>query len=287
MRVYPFDEAKRARWEAEGRGTGEGAEYQGWLRYEDLNSEGNKHRALEGRHGRMCALFSDVEHRLFLGLDAAKSVLELYDQYKLPIEETRNIAKILGITHPRDPQTGVDINITTDLVAITRTSDGRVSEMPWSCKYSSKLGDFNVAEHQEVERLYWVKRHGKLHICTERTHCISDIHFNNLMLLYPHRLIDRKAELMKQAGLGYDERSQIVVQEILAAKARLHVMDFIDHLASEFGLTKLQWTGQLYNLIYRHKLRANLLSGDLRQTEIQEIASLSKLGNGSTVRRVA
>lgn len=287
MRVYPFTEKKLQQWIKEGRGTGTGAQYQSWLQYTDFNSIGNKHRASEGLHGRMCVLFSNVEYRAFLGIDASPIKVNLYDQYALLRDETQEIASDLGIEHPRDPETGIDIVMTTDLVGTKYAPDGSEIEIPFSCKLKEDLKNFNVSEHLEIERIYWLRRNRKLQLFTEDQRCLTDDHFNNLKLLFPHRLLDRNTALMTNEALTFEEKTHFVLKEIAATRSSTTILEFAKHMQIQYGLTDHQWLGQVFHLIYRGTLKANLLQGDLRQANILDIAAQSNLGGGLHIRRVS
>lgn len=268
MRIYPLTEAKRARWEKEGRGTGEDADYLSWLRYEDVASKGDKHRLLEGDYGRLCALFSNVERRLFLYLDASFAVKGLYDQVKLDLAKTRQIAADLGIQHPRDPQSGVDITMTTDLRAKVLTDTGPVW-MPFSCKYFADVGDFNSAEHMQIERVYWQQEGETLRVVTDNSHCIPDVVNQNLEQLHPHRLLHRE---LLAGGLTLEERTAITLRAVLAASKSQPLNEFAIQMAVHYGLSTADWMAQIYYLVYLRLLRADLFSGDLRQQDVLGIA---------------
>lgn len=271
MRTYPLTEEKRQRWIDEGRGTGEGFDYKPWLTYYDVASTGDKHRLLEGRYRRLCHLLSDAERRIFLYLDASKNVKDLYEQFPLDISLTREIAMRLGIQHPRDRHSGVDITMTTDLMARVRWR-GAYRLVAFSCKLDADLGDFNNAEHAEIERRYWLEKGVPWYFVTDGTHCVPEHLFENLQLLYPRRFLDGQAS---GGPLTFAERSEILIQHIRECRERKSLQSLSVELAATYGLSNDKWLHQAYHLIYRHALTADLYRKDLSSHDVMETARMT------------
>ena len=173
-RTYRMTEELRQRWIAEGRGQGEGAGYKGWLTTNDVNSIGNKTREPERLHGHLCHWLSDHETDVARVLQLNPFVSAMLDQFPIPIEDSRAIAKELGIKHPADPDTRVDINITTDIVCEFRRGDN-FSIGPFNIKMDSDLQIYNNPEHAEIERRWWLSRHAKLRFLNASPKYISPV----------------------------------------------------------------------------------------------------------------
>jgi TnsA endonuclease N terminal len=100
-----------------GRGAGEGDDYQPWLTVRDFPSSGRVHRVWGWKANRIHHLFSDLELKVFLQFLWPRSVKDQREQFPLlPIEETIEIAREMGIRHPTDPRTKHPIVMTTDMV---------------------------------------------------------------------------------------------------------------------------------------------------------------------------
>lgn len=153
-RRYGFDEEKLARFLKEGRGQGTGVDYLPWLTVQDVSSLGLSSRMHSRKTGREHHLLSKIEAGLFLILDWSDSVVDIREQFPLDREETRRIAAEMGVRHPADPQSRVDIVMTTDFLATVRTNT-TTKEIARSVKPSKELDITRTLEKQEIERCYW------------------------------------------------------------------------------------------------------------------------------------
>lgn len=156
-RPSKLTESKIARWHAEGRGKGEGKDYKPWLTHQDVPSSGWKQRPTSTLHRQIVPLFSKQEMAAFLLFDFSRFTTDIRAQFPLDRETTRVIAADLGIDHPRDPHTKIDIVMTTDLV-VTEMRDGQKILRPISCKLNSGLSTFNDLEHAQIEKEYWLRQ---------------------------------------------------------------------------------------------------------------------------------
>ncbi|MCJ7840926.1 TnsA endonuclease N-terminal domain-containing protein [Lederbergia sp. NSJ-179] len=113
--------SKVDKWIKEGRGTGSGANYQPWLKIQDVS-------------------------------------LGIREQFPLlPQEETIVIAEELGIKHPADPRTGNPIVMTTDFLLTVDKGQG-VYEVAHTIKMKEKLLEERVLEKFEIDREYWKRK---------------------------------------------------------------------------------------------------------------------------------
>lgn len=179
-RRYGMTERKIARFVKEGRGQGEGMDYKPWLTVHDLSSNGRVSRMLGRCNRRVHHLFSDIERSAFLDYDWRNDVVDIREQFPLRRDTTRLIAAEMGVRHPRDPGTGVDVVMTTDLVVTFR--DGSVR--PIACKSSNELGEARTAEKLDIERRYWTLLGRDWKLWTEKS--TSPVRTGNLAYLHEY-----------------------------------------------------------------------------------------------------
>lgn len=197
----------------EGRGSGFGLDYQPWLVIQDFSSLGRVHRVKGWKHGRVHHLFSDLERNVFLHYQWPFSVKDIREQFPLlPVEETLEIAKEIGVRHPFDPRTKHPIVMTTDLF-LTAQQGLKATYHPITIKYFKDLKKLRALEKLEIERRYWVAspRNLILKIITERQ-VISEFVKNMLWIhpfyrlgdLYPltEREVDKIALVLTQLVLN-------------------------------------------------------------------------------------
>ncbi|VAW79011.1 Transposon Tn7 transposition protein tnsA [hydrothermal vent metagenome] len=97
---YGNNKAKISKWIKEGRGAGQGHEYQPWLTVRDLASRGRSHRIFGHTCQRTHHLLSDLELATFLILEWNTTTVDIREQFPLRIEDTVRLAKSSGIKHP-------------------------------------------------------------------------------------------------------------------------------------------------------------------------------------------
>lgn len=163
---YLFNEQRFEKWTAEGRGVGHGIDYKPWLRITNVPSTGRRHRVKSTVHGRVMHLMSDLERNCMFELEW-RGCVDIREQFPLDRDHTRRIAKQMGIRHPRDPYSQVDIVMTTDLVRDVMTPDG-IRVIPYFVKTVSELGKQRVRDKFEIERRYWSDLGMKLQIMTDK-----------------------------------------------------------------------------------------------------------------------
>lgn len=166
-RKYEIDEAKIARFRKEGRGVGHGKAYRPWLTIHDVPSLGRVSRIFSFKTDREHHFLSDLEAGLFRILNWSGAVTDVREQFPLDRDVTRMLAQKMGIVHPRDPKSRVDIVVTTDLLVDVRLG-GRAQTIAYSVKPSSALADQRILEKLELERRYWARAEIPWHLVTER-----------------------------------------------------------------------------------------------------------------------
>jgi hypothetical protein len=147
-----------ARRIAEGRGQGTGGTYRPWHEVQDFPSSGVSHRLLGLKTERVHHLFSDLELTVFLIYDVLTRIIDIREQFPLlPLDETLEIAKKIGVKHPSDPATGYPIVMTTDFLLKLRAKREIIFHAR-TAKYRKDLDDPRVREKFEIERRYWLRR---------------------------------------------------------------------------------------------------------------------------------
>lgn len=153
-RKYAFDEQKIARFIKERRGKGQGKDYKPWLTIQDVPSSGLSSRKHSFKTGRGHHLLSNNETGLFLLLDWSDAVIDIREQYPLDREATRSIAADMGVRHPTDSQTHIDMVMTTDFLVDLRTNKG-IRHLVRTVKPYAELSDPRTIEKLEIDRRYW------------------------------------------------------------------------------------------------------------------------------------
>jgi hypothetical protein len=124
-----------------------------------------------------------LEYYVFLIYDLMMRVLDIREQFPLlPLEETLEIARMLGIKHPTDPATGYPVVMTTDFLLKVRI--GRETFFhARTVKYAEELEDPRVKEKFEIERRYWKRRDIDWGYVTEED--LPPALVENALLLHP------------------------------------------------------------------------------------------------------
>lgn len=186
-RRYGFDEAKIQRYLAEGRGAGQLAAYKPWLTIQDVPSSGRVSRISGWKTARIHHLLSDGETGLFLMFDWEDSVVDIREQFPLDREITRQIATDIGVSHPRDTQTQIDLVMTTDFVVDVSDASGK-RVIARTFKPLAELDDKRVIEKFEIERRYWELQKVDWGVVTDVE--LPAERVQNLQWLHPMRSLD-------------------------------------------------------------------------------------------------
>jgi hypothetical protein len=136
----------------EGCGQGTGCAYKAWLDARSFASVGMTFRVFGVTVPRLYTLFSKQEHRTFLLLDHNSRTRDIRENFPLPLELTRRLARELGIRHPRYPGSTDDMVMTVDFLVDMLAGSGPVRPYAVSVKPASKLEEFRVVEKQQLER---------------------------------------------------------------------------------------------------------------------------------------
>jgi hypothetical protein len=168
----------------QGRGMGQGANYNPWLHIQDVPSQGLASRIKGWKTRRVHHLLSELETNYFYVLDWSLPVLDIREQFPLlPLEETLAIAEQCGVAYPADPHTKEPVVMTTDFVVTVRQSVGSI-EQARTVKYAQDLQSKRNLEKLEIERCYWQRRNIDWGIVTERE--VSKTLAENIKWLHPY-----------------------------------------------------------------------------------------------------
>lgn len=133
----------------EKRGQGVGKDYVPFIKVGEFSSSGESVRVKSTTVGRIHHFFSGNELAAFLVFDWCKNVIDIREQFPIPLAETLNICRQLGIRHPQEK--GELKIVTTDL--LIDFLDGTQLAIP--VKPASKLNDKRVIEKLQIEKSYW------------------------------------------------------------------------------------------------------------------------------------
>lgn len=152
----PLGTEQIARFARSGRGSGVGADYKPWLTVHNVPSRGQSARVLSSKSGRLVHLLSQNEQRYHLILEWSDQVVDIREQYPLlPVDETLDLARRLGVKHPGKAQKPAAL--TTDFL-ITVRAGHRTTDRARTLKQRKELSNPRVLEKFEIERRYWMDR---------------------------------------------------------------------------------------------------------------------------------
>lgn len=274
MRYYPFTEQRRVKWEKEGRGTGTQDTWNAWLHRGDFSSSGNQTLQPAYASQRLMHWFSSLENNFFLIARTSPSTIWIQDQVPHDREKSRHICKKLGIQHPRDPNSLVDIVMTTDCVIHALGSSGKKIRIPRSVKPAADLEVHNQMEHAEVERRLWLDEGEELRFYSTSS-LGPPVLLKNAEKLYMHRDLDAQTFILSYPG-GFDAAAEIVREEIMrAGSSSMGLFDFATRLNDRRGWPPGTATSIALFLLDRHQLKARLSEHLLDSYPVAKIAALT------------
>jgi len=226
-RRYEIDEAKIERFRKEGRGIGHGNDYKPWLTIHDVPSLGLVSRIFGFKTGREHHCLSSLESGFLRILEWSDSVLDIREQFPLDREVTRMLAGKMGMEHPRNPRTRVDLVMTTDFLVDVRI-DGRTMSVAYSIKPAQELEDPKTSprtiDKLELERRYWSRDQIPWYLVTDRD--LPKQRIRNLVWLHEMRSLEH--ELAPHPQYWTDRCDQFLgeFQHVVGGSVR----DFFMHL---------------------------------------------------------
>lgn len=120
--------------------------YKPWVNVRQSHTYGQGQEFISHKTSRIHSLLSRGERPTFFYLERDPTVVEIFDQYPLPLNETLALAAKLNIVHPgiykeRKNHGGIipAAVMTTDFLVKKRFADGKQKLVAYSFKYSSAL----------------------------------------------------------------------------------------------------------------------------------------------------
>ena len=207
---------------AEGRGKGIGASYNPWLHVQDVATDGRAWRIKDWKTGRDHHFLSDHEHNYYLIAYWSQKVVDIREQFPLPLETTLEIAKKIGIPHPADRRKN-PVVMTTDFLVTVSTPAGNV-DWARTFKPSSQLQKQRVIEKLEIERIYWQTNNISWGIVTERE--MPMVLVKNIEYLYSHYEIADRVSLSQDEIYGIAETlTSLITQNSISLKDATRLCD--------------------------------------------------------------
>lgn len=270
-----FTEDTIERRKREGRGTGEDSTWNPWIHRGDLNSSGTQSlEALEGAGGRLVHTLSNGETRFFQAYMASPGVDFIHEQTPLDRERTRRIARELGIAHPRDTDSNIDIVMTTDLVVYLQpdATNERVrlarSVKP-AASYTQGRSSYNHIEHAEIERRYWAEEGVDWSFVVPEM--LPTVFVENLATLHIHRDWHRRPEPLGYEG-SYGYMCNEVLASVLGATRDAALSSHCAALNDRHGWPSGNATGIALHLIKLRQLKADIKEQPLLKQSVLSIA---------------
>lgn len=158
--------AKIEKMTKEGRGQGHGRDYLPWRTIRDVPSQGLSTRVTGWKTGRVHHFLSQMNLDYFYILDWSDIVLDIREQYPIPLEATQEIADRLGFKHPVDPKTKEVVVMTSDFL-IDIQAEHRVELKARAIRSANELSSKRKIEKLEIERTYWKEQGVEWGIVTE------------------------------------------------------------------------------------------------------------------------
>jgi hypothetical protein len=235
----------------EGRGQGTSYNYRPWLEVHDFPSRGVVHRLRGLKTGRVHHLFSDLEFIVFLIYDVLTCIIDIREQFPLlPLEETLEIAKTLGVKPPIDPTTGYPVVMTTDFLLKLRLGHEIVFNAR-TVKYNTDLDDPRVIEKFEIERRYWLRRDIDWGYVTEND--LTPGLVENAALIHPFYFLSDLYPLTEK-----DVRRITFYLTGRLRREELPLIDIANDCDQKFGLTPGKSFSVACHLIARRVWRVDL-----------------------------
>lgn len=140
--------------------------YTPFLFTREVPSMGKSSRIKGWKTGRVHHFLSSLESNYFYVLEWSLLVLDIREQYPLPLDATQEIADRLSIKHPFNVKAKEPAVLTTDFLIDVENAGDTVLKAR-SIKYASDLNDLRTLEKLEIERTYWIEQGVDWGIVTE------------------------------------------------------------------------------------------------------------------------
>jgi hypothetical protein len=158
----PSDKTKIKR----GRGKGEFEYYLPWIFPYELAGTGRGHKKRGWLIDRLYALLSDLELYFLINIEwEDDTIIDIREQYPLPIKDTLVIAKNFGYIHPSKDRK--ENNVMSTDVFVIKEIGGTYKCFAYAVKPLEELKDKRVKEKLAIEAKYWEELGVPWNIITE------------------------------------------------------------------------------------------------------------------------
>mgnify|MGYP001182401835 CR=1 FL=1 len=240
--------------------------YEPFITVRRSNSVGLSHILFSHKTNRCHHLFSLGELALFLHLEHDPDVLDIQEQYPLPINETLSCAEKLNYRHPgkykeRDGREIPAATMTTDFVAtIHDVTSGQLYIKPYNYKPSSALStEFESPQKVKrtkqkfrIEQMYWGRHNHHLIQVTE-----EDLNPNktyNLQWLRETYHHVRKSQIDGHLCQGMLE----TLSNCLLSNPEFTLKQCLSYSASTHDVSELAALEIFQHLVYSNQLNVDL-----------------------------
>lgn len=163
--------------------------YEPFWRTDDISSLGVKTKIPHFKtKNRLVHLLSQNELWMYLHLIRNPLVIEVYEQYALPLEITEALAKHFEIKHPVYPDSRVPIIQTIDfIVDMINPESGEIYKAAFPVKQSEDALRIRTTEKLVLQEAFCELEHIDYQLVTSGT--LRTVYSENLEALHRHRLI--------------------------------------------------------------------------------------------------
>lgn len=257
----------------DGYGQGYGSDYKPWLTVRNVSSKGRSCRLYNQRIERPMTVFSKLEECTCYTLMWQDEIIDIREQFPLlPLSETQEIARELGIKHPRAPRAKHDLVMTTDFV-VTVQKEGNPYLVAVYVKYQNDLTKMRTREKYMIEKEYWQRRGIDLKIVTENSFVpIEAENISKIMDCYTCPI--SKAEMQRK---GF---SDMYIIEKLSNSGTMTIQEFSKEVDEKFGFYSSATWKYLYHLIAHKIIPVDLTKRRIvGTTKISSVVCLEQLRN--------
>lgn len=242
--------------------------YRPWVTVRGSHTHGQGHIIHSPKFGRQHHLLSRGERLPFFFFERQSDVIDILEQFPLPITDTLEIASLLNIVHPgaykerkkHDNKIPAK-TMTTDFLVVRKATSGSTFIQPYSFKYASALDIENqhprkykrTRQKIAIEDVYWQNQETPLTLITEQDFDRTEIY--NLEFLREYRLysdvylkVDESSNLMLLAAL----MKQLINHPLLTLKQNLVVV------AKAFNITDFQMLVLFQKAVYESQINVDL-----------------------------
>jgi len=179
--------------------------YRPWNTVRQSHTYGQGQEIFSPKTNRTHHLYSRGERLPFFALEHRPAIVDIYEQFPLPITETLELANELNIWHPaaykeRHEHDGIipAKTMTSDFVVKIKLADGSTKLNVFSFKYSSALDPEHslrqakrTQEKLDLEKKYWESQDVQWTLVTEKSfnpYFISNLEYLRDCYSYPENL---------------------------------------------------------------------------------------------------